>query len=406
MVLVETTKVKKSNPLFKDLDLLCFYAKNLYNATLYEIRQRYFKTKTYTKFTDLSKEFIAENQADFRKLPCSVSQQVMRMVDNNFKSFFALKKKNLPAKIPHYLDKDGRFVVHYTKNALSLPKPGYVKLTKIRRPKDYVSDEYNPSDHDIFIPTRCKDIQFLRLVPKPNSINIEIGYLVEEAVKEINDNYAAIDLGVNNLMTVVSNVAEPFIINGKPLKSMNQYYNKTLAQLQAITPKRRTKRMIGLTEKRNAKVKDYLHKKSRFLVNYLIDHDINTLIIGYTKGWKQNINLGKVDNQKIYFIPFLTLVEMLKYKCQLAGIRVIIQDEAYTSKCSFLDDEEISSHEKYLGTRIYRGLFISSSGETLNADVNSAFNILKKGLMSENLWTDQLSEKCKYLATHGNLIKV
>ena len=179
---------------------------------------------------------------------------------------------------------------------------------------------------------------------------------------------------------VSSNVVKPFSINGKPLKSINQYYDKEKARLQAHLKcnKKTSKRINSITNIRNNKVKDYLHKSSREIVNFLVSNNISTLIIGYNEEWKQNINLGRTNNQSFVNIPFYTFINQLDYKCKLEGINVILTEESYTSKCSFLDNESIEKHESYLGKRIKRGLFKSAEGKLINADLNGSLNILKK----------------------------
>jgi putative transposase len=188
------------------------------------------------------------------------------------------------------------------------------------------------------------------------------------------------DLGLNNLGTVGSNVVKPFIINGKPLKSINQFYNKRVSNLKSklTNGKKTSKRIKSLTDKRNNKIKDYLHKASTILVNQLVSNDLNTLIIGNNKGWKQDINIGKRNNQSFVQIPYSTFIKMIEYKCKLVGINVLITEESYTSKCSFLDSEDIKKQKEYKGKRIKRGLFKSSEGVLINADVNGSLNILRK----------------------------
>ena len=210
---------------------------------------------------------------------------------------------------------------------------------------------------------------------------MEVLYKVTDTpLKEDNKRYAAIDLGLNNLATVGSNVVKPFIINGKPLKSINQYWNKEKARLQSHLKgnKKTSKRIESITNKRNNKVKDYLHKSSRKIVNFLVSNNISTLIIGYNEEWKQNINLGRTNNQTFVNIPFYTFIQQLEYKCKLEGINFLITEESYTSKCSFLDNESVEKHESYLGKRIKRGLLRSAEGKLINADLNGSLNILKK----------------------------
>ena len=198
-------------------------------------------------------------------------------------------------------------------------------------------------------------------------------------------NVAAIDFGVNNLITVTFNTGiESLIIPGKPLKSINQYYNKKVAVLksdmQLLHNRFTSKRIKNLSMKRNFKIRDYLHKASRILVNHLVFNDIDTLVIGYNPNWKQDINLGSVNNQNFVNIPFYKLKKMLTYKFELEGGTVIEQEESYTSKCSFMDNELVQKHTVYQGKRLCRGLFKTSTGHLINADVNGSANILIKAI--------------------------
>jgi putative transposase len=190
---------------------------------------------------------------------------------------------------------------------------------------------------------------------------------------------------IDNLATIGSNVLRPQIINGKPLKSINQHYNKQKAHLQSIlettnkhTNQKSSKRIQSITNNRNNKIKDFLHKASRYIVNHAVSNQINTIVIGYNKGWKQEINIGSKNNQNFVSIPFHTFLTQLQYKTKLEGINVVVHEESYTSKCSFLDNEPLKKHDAYLGKRVKRGLFCSSSGKKINADVNGSLNILRK----------------------------
>jgi len=157
---------------------------------------------------------------------------------------------------------------------------------------------------------------------------------------------------------------------------------------------RNSRRIKTLTAKRNAKIDDYMHKASRDITNYLVSNKIAELVIGYNKNWKQDINLGKKNNQKFVQIPFLKLIDMLTYKCALEGIKVTLINESYTSKCSFLDDENIRKHTQYAGKRIKRGLYKTSTGELINADVNASYNILKKHLEKKVAWNLKIFRDC------------
>ncbi len=204
----------------------------------------------------------------------------------------------------------------------------------------------------------------------------------------------SIDLGINNLCTIGTNCKniENIIINGKPVKSINQFYNKKYAEYTSIQSKSKcktayTNKLRTLRIKRENKLNDYLHKASRYIVNHLVSNNINTLIIGYNKEWKQETNIGKVNNQKFIQIPYLKLVNQLQYKCKLEGINVIIQEESYTSKSSFMDNDFIPTFKsvtelnyKFSGQRIKRGLYKSSNGTLINADLNGSLNILRKAV--------------------------
>lgn len=366
MKLIENIQIKKGTKEYKELDNFCFLSKNLYNSTLYDIRQHYFSTKKYKKYNLVNKDFIRNHQIDYYALPTKVSQQTMKLVDQNFKSFFgALKTNKSKVKIPKYLDKHGRYEVIFTNQAISIKelRNDKLKLSGIK---------------SIFnIRNEIKNIQQVRIIPKLtfNCYNIEIIYEInEKQLKQDNKRYASIDLGINNLATVSFNFKKSFIINGKPLKSINQYYNKEKSKLKNV----KTNKAKRLNRKRDNKIKDYLHKASRYIINHLVSNDVNTLIIGKNDGWKQEINIGKRNNQNFVSIPFEKFILMLTYKCKLEGINVIQIKESYTSKCSFIDNEEICHHDIYLGKRIKRGLFKSKLGKIINADLNGSLNIMKK----------------------------
>ena len=385
MRLVERHMIKESSKEYRILDELCFKSKNIYNTTLYHIRQEYIKSGTYLSYFSLQKKFQDEKQFDYYAIPSKVSQQTMRMVDQNFRSFFMAnvdykknpKKYKAKPRIPKYLDSiQGRFITIYTNQAISkiwLDK-GYIVLTKVKGIKIKLKAKIDR-----------KNINQIRIVPRIGYIAVEVIYTKSDSVKKKdNGKYASIDLGVDNLATITSNIDShiPFVISGKKVKSINHYYNKRKAFLQSRIPKdkpfKTTKRMRRLCKNREFKINDYFHKASRYIVNHLVSQNINTLIIGNNKGWKQDTNIGKVNNQNFVSIPYYKLICMLTYKCEMEGISVNIVTEEYTSKCSFLDMEEIGKHDQYFGKRIKRGLFQSSNGTLINADVNGSYNILRK----------------------------
>lgn len=385
MLLVEQHTIKSNSQLYEAIDKEAYKSKNLYNASLYVIRQQFFKDGTYLNYQTLQHIFQEEKQQDYYSLPTKVAQQTMRMVDQNFRSFFnALKSfkdnktkfKGKP-KIPKYLDaKNGRYLLVYTSQAVSkkiLKENSLIKLSGL----------------EVTVPTMVKfeQLQQVRVIRKLRSYVIEVVYDdgVCHTLKDDNGRYASIDLGVSNLATVTTNVngVEPFIIDGRKLKSINRYANKEIGGLKSILDKRNqgkktSKRIDGLFDKRNNKVKNYMHKASRAIVNQLVSKDISKLVIGYNKGWKQDANMNRTSNQNFVCIPFHTFIQMLTYKCAKEGIEVLTVNESHTSKCSFLDNEEVCHHDKYVGRRAHRGLFKTSKGIKINADVNGSYNILRK----------------------------
>lgn len=386
MLLTERHIIKKSNPLYVELDRMCFLSKNLYNQALYRIRQYYFENKKYLSYNKLIKQLANEKQIDYTALPAKVAQWVLKQVDQNFRSFFASlksKKVNHKVSIPRYLDKNGRNLLTFTNQAISSKelKNSYLKLTKCK--------------HKIKV--LHTDIRQVRVIPKSKQYIIEVIYSIDEKHLCDNGNYIGIDIGLNNLAAVGGNNINPVLINGRPLKSINQFYNKELAKLKSRQDTCKNKNVNSdkirkLTHKRNNKIKDYLHKASRKLVNHLVSNNVSKIVIGHNKNWKQDINLGKSNNQKFVQIPFNMFIHMVTYKAQLEGIEVIQREESYTSKCSFLDNEEICKHETYKGKRIKRGLFRSYDGRLINADLNGALNILRKEI--PNVFNEYGIEVC------------
>lgn len=387
---VEKHIINEHHKYFDECKHLTWLSKNLYNATLYCVRQQFIFNKKYVSFYEINKKFTHRNQHDYRQLPSKVAKMTQKLVDENMRSFFSLLKLkkdkgyDKPIKLPKYLKSDGLQVVHYGKQALSFKKKkGFIHLSKT----------------NIYVKTKqsVDDIRFVKIIPKGNHFLITVGYSKEKnELFDDNGHYGSVDLGLNNLITFSSNVTEPFIINGKPIKSINQYYNKKISKLKSKLPKNRrvSKRIYNLYKRRSHKIDDYLHKSTKTLVNHLVSNRINTLIIGYNKGWKQDINIGRRNNQNFVQVPFQRLVQMLIYKCNEQGVSVVLQEESYTSKCSFLDNEPIQKHSNYKGKRVKRGLFKTENGIIINADLNGSLNILKKYLIKKEVWNENLLSDC------------
>ena len=374
---------------FRNLKYLCHIAKNLKNQAIYNVRQHYFKNKKYLSYNENYK--MLKNSENYKKLNSNMAQQILKEVDESFKSFFALLKLakngqyNGKIKLPNYLDKDG-----FTTLVI-----GFVRLKDDMLIVPY-SNSFKKTHQEVKVklPPVLKDkkIKEIRIIPKQHSRYFEIQYTyeVEEVQRELNkENVLGIDLGIDNLCTCVTNTGASFIIDGRKLKSINQYYNKINAKLQSIKDKqkieRTTLRQKRITRKRNNRINDYLSKAARTIVNYCLNNDIGKLVLGYNEDFQRNSNIGSINNQNFVNIPYGKLRDKLIYLCKLYGIEFKLQEESYTSKASFFDGDEIPIYDKenlqeyiFSGKRIKRGLYQTSTGKLINADCNGALNILRK----------------------------
>lgn len=376
MLLVETHIINRS----KELDDITFKCKNLYNKSNYLIRQEFIDNGRYISKFDMFT--ILKDDVDYKSLPTRVARCVLRTLDGNWRGFFAAIKdwksnksryKGKP-NLPKYLPKNGRFNAIFIDTGILKPKkdkPG-IGLSSLNL-RINTKQEYKT----------IKEVNIKPLLSGKYKINIIYNY--EEKQKlENNGNYCSIDLGLNNLMTLTSNKRglKPQLVNGRPLKSINQFYNKQKSKFQGELPKdtKSSKKIDKLTFKREMKINDYLHKSCNHLIDWCLENNLNTIILGYNEGWKNEINIGKRNNQNFVGIPFHKLSGMIRYKSIRAGLNFKEHEESYTSKCSFLDLEDIKNHDVYLGKRIKRGLFRSGSGELINSDVNGSLNILRKAV--------------------------
>ena len=374
---------------FRNLKYLSHIAKNLINEAIYNIRQYYFNKKKYLSYNKNYK--ILKNSENYKKLNSNMAQQILKEVDGSFKSFFGLLKlaKNGQykgkIKLPNYLDKDG-----FTTLVI-----GFVRLKDDMLVVPY-SNSFRKTHKEIAIKLppvlKGKKIKEIRIIPKQHSRYFEIQYTyeVKEVQRELNENNAlGIDLGIDNLCTCVTNTGASFLIDGRKLKSINQYYNKINAKLQGIKDKqkieRTTLRQKRITRKRNNRINDYLSKAARTIVNYCLNNDIGKIVLGYNEDFQRKSNIGSINNQNFVNIPYGKLRDKLIYLCKLYGIEFRLQEESYTSKASFFDGDEIPIYDKenlqeyvFSGKRIKRGLYQTSAGKLINADCNGALNILRK----------------------------
>ena len=374
----------------QDILELCKVSKDLYNQALYEVNVNLNNNKI-TFYNDLNRIMIdklnLENEINYKKLKAQVSQQILMVLDKNLKSYFKSIKdwKKNPGKykgkpkLPNY-KKDYNQLI-YTNQCCQI-KDEFIILSKTI--KIHIPQFKKYCDN-------LKSFKQVRVIPSLGYLKIEIVYEKEVQNIDLNyDEYSSIDLGIDNLVTLVGE-HNPLLISGKQLKSFNQNFNKKISKLQGIKDKQNiktTKQIQKLYEKREYLIKDLFHQISRYIVNNAIKNKTGNLIIGYNKQWKDSINLGRKTNQKFVQIPYLTLINYLKYKCEMVGIKLIETEESYTSKCDALALESIGKHEKYLGKRIKRGLFQSSTNKLINADVNGALNIMRK--VVDNSYTNKI----------------
>ena len=377
MQLVEQHIIQSSDSRWAAIDAAAFLSKNLYNAANYRVRQAYIFEKRYIPYTALDQ--LMKQNPDYYALPRKVSQWVLKQVDHDWQSFFAAQAvwQTSPERftgrprLPKYKPiTSGRNLLVYTSQAIS---------QSLLRQKGLIQ----PSQLPIQIKTQQRNIQQVRIVPRSNHYVVEVVYQVDTPSVSDEPGYtASIDLGVDHLVALTSDQPDfvPLLVNGRPLKAINQFYNKQRARLQSLLPEGQytSKRLEAITYKRNQRINSYLHRASKRLIEALTLCGIKTLVVGKNGGWKQEVNLGSRNNQNFVLIPHARFIEMLHYKATLVGIRFIVTEESYTSKCSFLDNEPLEQQEQYLGKRVKRGLFRASDGRTIHADVNAAYNILRK----------------------------
>lgn len=394
---VERHWIKEGHELYPICDDLTFKAKNLYNAGLYQIRQSIFERNkcqeeekpSVLSWTELVSQFRKEKQSDMLALPSKVSTNILKILGSTISSYYQLlkcfhDKSNLSVtskpQLPRYLHKiEGRYIVEFTNQTISKKRGLNGELILC------------PRDLNLSIPTKVTNPKCVRIVPKLKAFVIEVIYEVEVSPLKQTGNYAAIDLGIDNLASITfSNGVNPLTVKGSKLKSINQGYNRLIAKAQSKLPanQKTSQHIHRLWRNRECKLQSELHKITSFLSFYFDEMAIETVFIGKNQDWKQEVSLGKKTNQSFTQIPFNTFISQLTYKCLAKGIEVVEQEESYTSKASFLDEDKIPVYKdiqtkpQFSGKRISRGLYRSKEGRVLNADVNGSYNILVKGLLS------------------------
>ncbi len=388
----ETHVIRKDNPLWKTVDHNCYLSKNLYNYANYEIRKRFIENNYWLRYREMAK--MLKSADPYKELMSQPSQQTLAMLDASWKSFFASIRdwKKHPQKylgrpkLPGYLSKDGRHVWSIKNNGCRI-RNGRLEFIIKRLSK-------------VSIPTKARGrLLCVRFVPKGTCYVMEIVTEVEVPEQPTGEptRIAGIDLGVNNLVTVANNIGlMPIIVNGKGIKSINQFYNRRKAYIQSElmirNGSKKSRRLEEISFKRFCRIKTMFHQTSKMIVDYCVANHIDTLVCGLNKGWKQEINTGKPNNQRFSYIPYDMLVNQFAYKCQDAGIRFVTVEEAYTSGTSVLDGEQPIKENYDKSRRVKRGLF-KWSGGVVNADVNAACQIIKKvspEAFSDGVWADHL----------------
>lgn len=389
MQLTERHLIKPNHELYATLDDLTFKAKNLYNHGLYLYRQSYFEYKSnpdnpVLSWVEIDKSLRKQGHDDIRALPSKVANAVLKNLGENISSFWKLvrlkNKGNLSQKpnLPGYLHKvEGRYPVSFNYQTFGAKRGSNNELFLC------------PKGINLPIPTKVDKPKQVRIIPSHNNFIIEVIYDAKEQELKSTAKYAGIDLGVDNFATVTfSTKNQPLIIKGLELKSINQGYNRLISKAQSLLPEtcKTSKSIHRLWSRRSWILTTKIHQITAFLATLFDEMQIEKVFIGKNTGWKHKLPFGKKVKQRFAYLPYETFIEQLQYKCKLRGITVVTQEESYTSKASFLDNDDIpvygeTDNPKFSGRRIKRGLYRSSDGQLINADVNGSYNILRKGLI-------------------------
>ncbi|SFG60510.1 RNA-guided endonuclease InsQ/TnpB family protein [Oribacterium sp. WCC10] len=383
---VEKHLIKHNSPFYSMFCDFTHKSKNLYNHANYLVRSEFVKNDKWLRYGDMDKLLKADLEFDdYKQMPTAQSaQQILRLLEKDWKSFFTAikdwskhKDKYLGRpKLPSYKPKDGRHLLILTNQNVKL------KGNVLCFPKAFNGFALRPR---FVVLENFQSFQQARIIPGYRHFVVELVYNINVPDTAMDDNgkYLSIDIGVDNLATITNNIGKtPVVINGKGLKSMNQYYNKMISHYREVAKKMNdsdfTNKMAALTRKRNHKIDDYMHKASRYVIEYAVSMGTNTIVVGHNKEWKQDSKLSKAVNQSFVGIPQKRFIEMVQYKAQDIGLNVILQEESYTSGTSFLDKEEPVKANYNKSRRVSRGLFVSNNGIKINADINGSYQILMK----------------------------
>ena len=407
MTITQQNRLKLNKQEENALKAACRVSKNLFNVCLYQQRQYFFQERKYLRYEGAY--HLCKDNENYKMLATDVGQQTMKVVDRAFRSFFNLLKLRTSGqyeakvRLPNYLPKDGFFplIIPIRKRDWEkFPQKNWRFSIPMARGfrRHFGAVTLTIPEH-----IRDKQIKEIRIVPKHQARYFEVAYVYEQfqespsyispngGEREGGEEAIAIDLGVNNLATCVTTQGESFILDGKELKSKNQWFNKRNSRLQSIKDqqgiKGLTKQQASLYYKRSNQVKDYMNQAVRYLINYCLEKGIGKVVVGYNPTIKQNVNLGTRNNQNFVQIPHYLFRLKLKSQCERNGLTYVEQEESYTSKASALDGDPLPVYNadnpqtpKFSGNRVKRGLYRTASGKLVNADANGALNILRKHL--------------------------
>ena len=381
MNLTEKEIIYSTDERFGLIKELCHLSKNLYNAALYDVRQYYFKTKLYRSWKSQRPIFTKSNNPDYYALQSHLAGEVFKQVGEQFIGFFN-NKSNKKKRIPKYKDKNGY-------NIVSFPKITFSRQIEFDENKQLYTYTLCKMSYNLKIQSFSPNIKQVKFVyDEVNDLIkcFKIYEIEQPKLKKDNSRYFSIDPGLNNIVSIYNNIGiRPLLYNGRPIKSINQYYNKTNSKLRSELPTnvKISKRLKQLSFKRNNKIDYEMHKISTHIINEAEKNNISKIFIGKNIGWKNEINLGRRNNQNFVNIPYAKLFHQLSYKGLLKGIEVIFTEESYTSKASFFDKDYLpkygeSDNHTFSGRRIKRGLYRDDKGNIWNADLNGAANIMRK----------------------------
>lgn len=370
------------------VEYLCSESNKVYNCSLYYARQIYIKTNRLVGRAEICEEMAKNKNRHFKSMYVSSAQQSCNSVAEALRSFRELMKlwcrgelEEKPS-LPKYR-KQGLFTVSYPKKWLKLTDKG-IRIPLGNQVKAWfgVAEIFLPMPSNLDWQT----IKEVRILPRNGCFYTEFVYSVEEVKTQVDeDNVLGIDHGINNWLTCVSNVGTSFIVDGKHLKSLNQWYNKRTSILKENQPQGFwSNQLASITEKRNRQVKDAINKAARLVINHCLDNQIGTIVFGWNKGQKDSAKMGSKTNQKFVQIPTSRLKDRIAQLCKQYGIKFVETEESYTSKASFVDSDPLPQYGekpegwKESGRRVKRGLYGTANNWYINADCNGAANIIRK----------------------------